>query len=175
MITLYVFSAYRLMPAMQGIYLSLNKIRFIESSIDELFKDMQNSKLNNYQWSDDIISLNKEIRLKNVYFEYPNASRTILKNIDLSISAFSTIAFVGPTGEGKTTIVDIILGLLDPQKGLLQIDGKKLNKNNLRSWQKLLDMFLKIYICQMILLKQTLLLEETIKKSIKIWLRKFAK
>ena len=98
MITLYVFSAYRLMPAMQGIYLSLNKIRFIESSIDELFKDMQNSKLNNYQWSDDIISLNKEIRLKNVYFEYPNASRTTLKNIDLSISAFSTIAFVGPTG-----------------------------------------------------------------------------
>ena len=136
MITLYVFSAYRLMPAMQGIYLSLNKIRFIESSIDELFKDMQNSKLNNYQWSDDIISLNKEIRLKNVYFEYPNASRTTLKNIDLSISAFSTIAFVGPTGSGKTTIVDIILGLLDPQKGLLQIDGKKLNKNNLRSWQK---------------------------------------
>ena len=135
-IALYVFSAYRLMPAIQGIYLSLNKLRFVESSIDELFKDIQNSKLNDYQPSDEIISLSKEIKLRNIYFEYPNASRTTLKNIDLSISAFSTIGFIGPTGSGKTTIVDIILGLLDPQKGLLQIDGKTIKKNNLRSWQQ---------------------------------------
>ena len=64
-IALYVFSAYRLMPAIQGIYLSLNKLRFVESSIDELFKDIQNSKLNDYQPSDEIISLSKEIKLRN--------------------------------------------------------------------------------------------------------------
>ena len=55
-------------------------------------------------------------------YDYPNASRTALKNINIDIPAQSTIGIVGPTGSGKTTIVDVILGLLEPQKGKLQVD-----------------------------------------------------
>ena len=59
----------------------------------------------------------------------------ILKNIDLSIPAYSTVGIVGPTGSGKTTTVDVILGLLEPQKGKLEVDGKAIDKDNLRAWQ----------------------------------------
>ena len=67
--------------------------------------------------------LNKVISLKNISYSYPNASRTALKNISLNISVKNTIGLVGATGSGKTTIVDIILGLLEAQKGTLEIDG----------------------------------------------------
>ena len=77
-----------------------------------------------------------EISLKNIYYSYPNASRTALKNISLNISVKNTIGLVGATGSGKTTIVDIILGLLEAQKGTLEIDGIIINKHNSQSWQR---------------------------------------
>ena len=59
-----------------------------------------------------------------------------LKDISLSIPAKSTVGLVGTTGSGKTTMVDIILGLLEPQKGTLEVDGKIITKQNSRSWQR---------------------------------------
>jgi len=81
------------------------------------------------------LSFDKEISLRNISFKYPNSARTIIKNINLQIYSKSTIGIVGPTGSGKTTIVDIILGLLLPQKGKLEIDGETINATNNRSWQ----------------------------------------
>ena len=60
------------------------------------------------------------------------------KNINLNIPIRSTVGFVGATGSGKTTAVDIILGLLQAQQGTLKIDGKIIDKTNRRSWQKLI-------------------------------------
>ena len=82
------------------------------------------------------LKYNKDIKLKNITYTYPNTSRTILKNINMNIPAFNTVGIVGKTGSGKTTIIDIILGLLKPEKGELYIDDEVINKNNLRSWQK---------------------------------------
>ena len=79
--------------------------------------------------------LNKAITLNNINYNYPNTSRTTLKNINLTIPAQKTVGFVGETGCGKSTTVDIILGLLKPQKGTLEIDGTIITKNNVRSWQ----------------------------------------
>ena len=78
----------------------------------------------------------KNITLKNISYKYPNSSKTILNNIDLNISAQTSIGIVGITGSGKTTIVDIILGLLEAQKGSLKIDDKLIDKNNIRAWQR---------------------------------------
>ena len=59
-----------------------------------------------------------------------------LKNININIPAKSIVGLVGTTGSGKTTAVDIILGLLEPQKGTIEIDGHVITKKNSRSWQR---------------------------------------
>ena len=84
---------------------------------------------------------------KNIFFNYPNAEQASLKDISLEISAHTTVGLVGSTGSGKTTTADIILGLLDPQSGTLEVDGNVINNKNKKSCKRLLDMFLNIFIC----------------------------
>ena len=137
-ISLYVFAGYRLMPAIQQIYTSVNSISYIGPSLNSLYDDLKTLKKIDEQQDAKNISLNKSIILKNVNYDYPNASRTALKNINIDIPAQSTIGIVGPTGSGKTTIVDVILGLLEPQKGKLEVDEQIITKNNCRIWQRLI-------------------------------------
>ena len=94
------------------------------------------SKPLNKNQDQGVLPLNKTIILKNIDYYYPNTSRVALKNISLNIPAKSTVGLVGVTGCGKTTIVDIILGLLEPQKGTLEVDEKVITKQNSRSWQR---------------------------------------
>ena len=135
-VSLYVFAGYRLMPAINHMYSSFIQLSFVGPSLDKLYEDLQNLKTSNVKQDDDIISFNKTISLKNIYYNYPNTSRTAIKNISLKIPAKSTVGIVGATGSGKTTIVDIILGLLESQKGTLEIDEKVITKQNSNSWQR---------------------------------------
>ena len=74
--------------------------------------------------------------MKNISYNYPNSTRTALKDIDIIIPAKSTIGIVGATGSGKSTTIDIILGLLESQRGSLIVDGQIITKQNVRSWQR---------------------------------------
>jgi len=76
------------------------------------------------------------ISLKNVSYCYPNSSNYALKNISLSIGAKSKVGILGKTGSGKTTLVDVILGLLDPQEGGILIDGHPIKDENKLAWQR---------------------------------------
>ena len=134
-VSLYVFAGYRLMPALQQIYSSITQLRFVGPSVESLSNDLKNLKTNELNYHRNAILVKKSISLKNIHYNYPNSKRTALKNINLSIPAKSTVGFVGATGSGKTTTVDIILGLLEPQKGTLEVDGQIINKHNVRSWQ----------------------------------------
>ena len=135
-ISLFAFASYRLMPALQGIYYSVTQIVFTSAAVDSMYYDLKSlNSLNTYQ-DQSPISLNKNIILKNINYKYPDASRTALKNINLNIPAYTTVGLVGVTGSGKTTTVDIILGLLEPQDGKLEVDGKEINKKNFRAWQR---------------------------------------
>ena len=136
-IALYAYTSYRLMPALQEIFTSVTEMRYTVPSLDAMYKDVKNlQSSSDIQNSQDPLQLNKKIVLKNVYYNYPNASKTALKNLNLNIESKTTVGIVGATGCGKTTTVDIILGLLEAQKGSLEIDGKEINKKNLRAWQK---------------------------------------
>jgi ABC-type multidrug transport system fused ATPase/permease subunit len=135
-VSLYIFAGYRLLPALQQIYSSFTQLTFIGPSIDKLNDDLKNLKPMNKNQEQKILSFNKEINLLNIFYNYPDTARVALKNINLKIPAKSTVAFVGPTGSGKTTTIDIILGLLEPQRGTLEVDGTVITNQNLRSWQR---------------------------------------
>ena len=135
-ISLYIFAGYRLMPAAQMIYSSFTQLTFVSPSIEKLYMDIKNLSPINSDQDKGVMPLNKMISLKNIFYNYPNASRTALKNISLNISVKETVGLVGATGSGKTTVVDIILGLLEAQKGTLEVDGKIITKHNSDSWQR---------------------------------------
>ena len=136
LIAIYAFTGYRLLPALQQIFFSISNLRSTKSSLDLLVNEFKKIKL--YQQKPDCapMLITKSISLNNVYFSYPNTKKRALKKINISIPAFSKIGIVGITGSGKTTLIDIILGLLDPSQGELIIDGNIINSDNKKSWQK---------------------------------------
>ena len=134
-ISLYAFAGYRLMPALQKIYQSITLLRFVGPAVDALLDDLNSlKKINISQDNIKPLSLAKSIHLKNISYTYPNSLHPAIKNIDLNISAYSTVGFIGSTGSGKTTIVDVILGLLEPQEGDLIIDGEQIKGANRKQW-----------------------------------------
>ena len=135
-ISLYVFAGYRLIPSLQQIYRSFTTLTFAGPVIDKLYNNKKNLKNVLINKDEKLLDFNKSIKLNNLHYNYPNASRTTLKDINLNIPAKATVGLIGPTGSGKSTVVDIILGLLEAQKGTLEVDGKIITNENLRSWQK---------------------------------------
>jgi len=135
-ISLYVFAGYRLMPSLQGVYSSAAQLTFVGPSLNKLHDDLKNIKLSNANQGPSNLSFNSSITLKNINYSYPNASKKSLKNISLTIPAKTTVGIVGKTGSGKTTIVDIILGLLEPQNGTLGVDNMVINQKNSKTWRK---------------------------------------
>ena len=136
LIALYAFAGYRLIPALQRIYASVSQLRFVDPSINSIYDDFKNLDKKETNNHENIISLKKEIILNELCYQYPNTSDTTLKNINLIIPAYSVVGITGSTGSGKTTIIDIILGLLHAQKGTLRVDNEVINMNNCVSWQK---------------------------------------
>ena len=134
--SLYVFAGYRLMPALQQIYASFTNLTFVGPALEKLYNDIKNLKSLNLNQDQKALTFNNTIALKNIHYNYPNSTRKALKDITLNIPAKSTIGLVGTTGSGKTTTVDIILGLLEAQKGTLEVDGKIITLENSRSWQR---------------------------------------
>ena len=135
-LSLYVFAGYRLMPALQQIYTSLTRLTFVGPSLDNLYNDIKNLKPLNEDEDQSVLSFNKSIDLKNIHYNYPNTSRAALKNVSFTIPVKSTVGIIGATGSGKTTVVDIVLGILEASDGTLEVDGKIITNKNARSWQR---------------------------------------
>ncbi len=140
---LYAFSGFRLIPSFQRIYSSLTVLNAADSIIEEIHSDLM---LNNEQpntvsnkhdnkGGTEKLQMQQQLEFKQVCFNYPLSTTPILQSINLTIKANTQIGFMGSTGSGKTTILDIILGLLEPTSGSVLIDEKKLTKNNVKAWQ----------------------------------------
>lgn len=138
-ISLYAFAGYRLVPALQQIYGSISQLRIIAPIVNSLYDELSELKFDSATNSKEAsITLNTSIALHNVDFTYPGADKKALSGINISIPIKKVIGLVGSTGCGKTTIVDLILGLLRPQLGALCIDGQVINSSNIKQWQKLI-------------------------------------
>ena len=138
-IALYAFSGYRLMPALQQIYNSITQLRFVRPALEALNQELMSLEASNLsQATISSFPFSRSIELKRVSYRYPNAEEFALKNINLIIPANNIVGFTGSTGSGKTTIVDIILGLLVPQEGSVTIDGELINASSRHQWQSII-------------------------------------
>lgn len=145
-LSLYAVAGYRLMPALQMLFQSVAKMRSASASVDVLYEDMKNLKVEEDLPSADAESVdfgkNKSmlfehsISLKNIYFHYPNTDVPVINGLNLKIEKNTTVGFVGSTGCGKTTLIDIILGLLSPQDGSYLVDDTEIEGENNRLWQR---------------------------------------
>lgn len=131
------FAGQRLMPELSIIYRSLAKVQAGRAAVDivydDLFVDSENRSL---PASTEVIDLKDSIQLEQLSYHYPSAENAGLREINVTINAGERIGIVGTTGAGKTTLADIILGLLSPQSGNLKIDGTTITDDNVRDWQR---------------------------------------
>ena len=136
LIALYTFAGYRLLPALQQVYAASTNLKSIDVPLENIFRDLyilKTTKKNSNNLSQ--IELKESLELKNINFKYPFSKKKVLKNISFKIQAFSKVGIIGLSGSGKTTVVDIILGLHDQLSGSILIDKVEINSSNKKSWQ----------------------------------------
>jgi ATP-binding cassette, subfamily B, bacterial PglK len=128
--------AQRLLPAMQQSYAAYTSIKGARSSLNDVIKLLE-QPLPDYanQPVPEPIPFEKGIELDNLSFRYSKESPWVLENINLKLPKGAHIGFVGITGSGKSTLIDIIMGLLLPTSGELLIDNRPVNNINRRAWQ----------------------------------------
>ena len=128
--------AQRLLPALQQAYKAYSQIKGSYSSFIDVLNLLE-QPLPEYadQPQPKPIYFVKEIKLNNLNFRYTEDSPWILKNVNLSLKKGSRIGFIGVTGSGKSTLIDIVMGLLPPTEGVLIIDNQTINSRNRRAWQ----------------------------------------
>ena len=141
LIALYGLAGFRLLPALQQIYAHLTRIRFSGPALDRLYADIEalpaaSPSICAPRQTEPPLSLHASLCLDRITYRYPNAQGVTLNELSIQIPAHSIVGLVGTTGSGKTTAMDVMLGLLQPQSGQMLLDGNPITAANLRSWQR---------------------------------------
>lgn len=135
MMTAVGIAAIRFLPSINKIYTNIYNFRYASNSLDIVYKILQEDRIE--RETPDTISLGnlpediEPIRLENITFCYRTAPAPIFKDFSLPVPAQKTIAFVGETGAGKSTLIDILMGLLIPSKGALYYGDLAITRKNL--------------------------------------------
>jgi ABC-type multidrug transport system fused ATPase/permease subunit len=131
-----VICAQRMIPVLQQLYNSWVYIRSGQSTAKDVL-DLLNQELTEQSKNKKYIPLlyQNSIELKNIGFRYSETSPWIIRNVNLEIKKGCKIGIIGATGSGKSTIVDVIIALLEPVEGEIKIDGIRVNKENDYRWQ----------------------------------------
>jgi ATP-binding cassette, subfamily B, bacterial PglK len=142
----FALASIRLLPAMSNLMAGINGIRYNAYSLDRMYldlKELEEKELQATKQPQPIaarspsaasLPFNLRITLSSIQYHYPGAAKNALEEISFSIGKGEAIALIGKSGAGKTTLVDIILGLLIPQQGDIQVDGVSIY-DDLRAWQ----------------------------------------
>ena len=141
-LALFVMAAYRILPNFQVVNAQLNLMKSYSYTVDIITEDfIEKDKIKKNE-SDAVSGLKKElpfnhkIIVKGLYFRYSGASVDSLKNLNLEIVKGQRVGIIGASGAGKSTFVDIILGLLKPTKGFVQVDAQSLDNTNISTWRQ---------------------------------------
>ena len=138
----FVVCSYKIIPAFQQIYIHFimikNHIPALNQISPDLFEALKlRDNIKNYKITEKFSNF-KKININNLKFNYNNKSLPTIENITLEISRGEKIAITGLSGSGKTTLIHILAGLIEQTSGSISIDGKRLNNNELSSWQKII-------------------------------------
>jgi ATP-binding cassette, subfamily B, bacterial PglK len=136
-VSLYAYAGYRMIPSVQGIFKALTKLRYGAATAERLLKEFAvagTSELASKERKERL-PFRQTLSIEQLRFTYPDCEAPVIENLSLKIPANSLIGFAGRTGSGKTTLVDIILGLLQPQGGKIVVDGIEVDDAKLSAWQ----------------------------------------
>ena len=142
MLSMYALAGFKLLPAFQQVYSSAAQIKAALPALDSIKDDLRSSLPRLASRGDELESAampplvpEKESRLHSVSFRYPGANAPALRRVDLAIPARKVIGIVGSSGSGKSTAIDLLLGLTEPSDGSLLVDGVPIDAGNRRAWQ----------------------------------------
>lgn len=145
LLSVYALAGYRLMPAVQNVFRAITTIRGHIPALDVVYHDfylppgkrtrMKESE-KNASTKENPVPFQKEVSLEHISFRYSEDSTFALSGINMSIPKNHIIGIVGPTGCGKTTLVDVVLNLLIPESGRITVDGTPITDGNRRNWQQ---------------------------------------
>ena len=137
-LSIYALAGFKLLPAFQQIYSSLAQVKGNLASFDSLEKDLidsQDASTGTPAHQAGKLSPKTSIVLDNIHLSYPGKEEKALNGLNIDIPVNQVIGLVGASGSGKSTAIDVLLGLIEPQQGQLQVDGKALQGEQLRAWQ----------------------------------------
>ena len=160
-VSVFAVAAFRLLPSINRITANYGVIMFNMPAFDAVYQDLKEieeldktgSAKNELDGNE--LLFNKCIEVKNLTFSYHDKEENVLEDVNLDIKKNQAVAFIGPSGAGKTTLVDVILGILEPSKGQVLVDGIDI-LNHHKKWRRNLG-----YIPQSIYL-----MDDTIKNNI---------
>jgi ATP-binding cassette subfamily C protein len=145
MLGLYAFAGFRLLPALQRAFKGIAGAHFNIVALEALHRDLQRhtettphvSTNGSRKESGTVLALHNQLVMDGVCYTYPGSEEPAIRDLSLKIPAHSTVGFVGKTGSGKTTTIDLILGLLRPQHGNISIDDTPLEDDGtIQRWQQ---------------------------------------
>ncbi|MDR1565977.1 MAG: ABC transporter ATP-binding protein [Treponema sp.] len=130
-ISMYALALYRMLPAINRILEHSNSIAFRQESLHMIFDDL-NLETDNEGFAP--VAFTRSIRGENLWFSYLKGG-DVIKNISLEIHIGEKVAFVGESGGGKTTLVDLLIGIYRPMQGRIYVDDTLIDHANIRSWR----------------------------------------
>jgi ATP-binding cassette, subfamily B, bacterial PglK len=138
LLLLFAMAAVRLLPALQLIFAGIAKARVSESALDLLLSELSNrTKKLRPRSSGERLHLRHAIEVRNLTYRYADEERPdlVLSDVSFRIASGTTVGFAGRTGSGKTTLVNLMAGLLFPESGAVIIDGREITKANVDQWR----------------------------------------
>ncbi|WP_412507440.1 ABC transporter ATP-binding protein [Roseovarius sp. SYSU LYC5161] len=134
----FAFAGQRLIPELQRVYQGLTQLQYGRPAVEALHNDLVTLNIGSSLLATPPVAMgmSANITLETVSYSYPNADRPGLAGVSFSIRAGEKIGVVGSTGAGKTTLADLLLGLIEPTIGAIRVDGQRLGPENLRAWQQ---------------------------------------
>lgn len=144
-LSLYVFAGYRLMPSLNEMFSTAVQMRFNRVALEDLHRDLRESLEDSEglpepdtkeQVRAKLVPLRNQIALRDASYRYPGAAVDSLDSITMMIESRQIVGIVGETGAGKTTLVDLILGLLERTSGTVEVDGVALVGEHRVAWRR---------------------------------------